>query len=228
MSTQALWYLTRATGIVALILLTATIVLGVLGTGRVASRRWPRIVTSGLHRNLALTSTALVAVHVITTVLDPFVSISLAAAFIPFTSAYRPVWLSLGAISFDLLLAVLMTSLLRDRLTHRAWHAVHLLVYACWPIALWHGLGTGTDSRLGWVLAIDAACVVAVVAAVVWRLTWPEQGGEGRCGTAVAVVTVLTVVFVLVGPLRAGWAARSGTPPALLGLHLVLTPLTRA
>ncbi len=171
MTSQALWYLTRATGIVALILLTATIVLGVLGTGRVATRRWPRVVTAGLHRNLALTSTALVAVHVITTVLDPYAPISLAAAFIPFASSYRPIWLSLGAIAFDLLLAVLLTSLLRDRLTRRAWHGVHLLVYACWPIALWHGLGTGTDTRLSWVLAIDAACVLAVVTAALWRLS---------------------------------------------------------
>ena len=194
MSSQALWYLTRATGIVALILLTATIVLGVLGTGRVASRRWPRIVTSGLHRNLALTSTALVAVHVITTVLDPYVPISLAAAFIPFASSYRPIWLSLGAIAFDLLLAVLLTSLLRDRLTRRAWHAVHMLVYACWPIALWHGLGTGTDSRLSLVLAIDAACVLAVVAAALWRL-W-LTGERSRLTAGLAVMALLTVFTV--------------------------------
>lgn len=212
-----------------MILLTGTIVLGVVGTARVASQRWPRLVTAGLHKNLALTASALVGVHILTTVLDPFVSISLAAAFIPFTSAYRPVWLSLGALSFDLLLAVLITSLLRDRLSHRAWHAVHLLVYACWPIALWHGLGTGTDTRLGWVLVIYAACVAAVITVVVWRLTLASSRAvKVACGTAVAVVTVLTVVFVLAGPLRAGWAARSGTPPALLGLHLVLTPLTRA
>ena len=165
-----LWYLTRATGIVALVLLTGTVVLGVLGTARVATRRWPRIVTAGLHRNVALTATAFVGVHVITTVLDPFVSISLVAAFVPLASSYKPFWLSLGAIAFDLLLAVMFTSLLRDRLSHRAWQAVHLLVYACWPIALWHGLEIGTDRRLHYVLAIDIACALALVAAVCWRL----------------------------------------------------------
>ena len=155
---HVLWYLTRATGLVALILLTATIVLGIIGTARAASPRWPRLVTAGLHRNLALTATALVAVHVVTTITDPFVSISLVAAFVPFASSYRPIWLSLGALAFDLMLAVLITSLVRDRLSHRAWRAVHLLVYVCWPVALWHGLGTGTDTKLVWVLALNLIC----------------------------------------------------------------------
>jgi methionine sulfoxide reductase heme-binding subunit len=171
MNSQFLWYLTRATGIVALVLLTGTVVLGVLGTARVATARWPRIVTAGLHRNLALTATAFVGIHVITTVVDPFVSISLVAAFVPFASSYRPFWLSLGAIAFDLLLAVVITSMLRDRLSHRVWQAVHLLVYACWPIALWHGLAIGTDARLHWVVAIDVVCALALASAVCWRLS---------------------------------------------------------
>jgi sulfoxide reductase heme-binding subunit YedZ len=222
MSSQALWYLTRATGIIALVLLTATIVLGVLGTARVASQRWPRIVTSGLHRNLALTSTALVAVHVITTVLDPFAPISLAAAFIPFASSYRPVWLSLGAVAFDLLLAVLFTSLLRDRLSRRLWQGVHMLVYACWPVALWHGIGTGTDARLNWVLAIDAVCVLAVVAAAWWRLSLTGDRSRLTAGlTVVALLTVFTIVFVAAGPLQPDWALRAGTPPGLLSLGLL-------
>ena len=170
-SQQMLWYLTRATGIVSLLLLTGTVVLGVLGTARIASRIWPRLVTAGLHRNMALTATALVGVHVVTTVFDPFVSISVVAAFVPFTASYRPLWLSLGAVAFDLLLAVMITSLLRDRLSYRAWQVVHVLVYACWPIALLHSLKTGTDTKLHWVLAIDIGCVLAFAAAVWWRLS---------------------------------------------------------
>jgi sulfoxide reductase heme-binding subunit YedZ len=222
MNSQTLWYLTRATGIVALILLTATIVLGVVGAARAASPRWPRVVTAGLHKNLALTATALVAVHVITTVLDPFVSIGVVAAFVPFASNYRPIWLSLGAIAFDLLLAVLVTSLLRDRLNVRVWRAVHLLVYACWPIALWHGLGTGTDTKLGLVLGINIVCVLAVAAAIWWRLSLsPSRLLKATGAATMAIAMALTVVFVLVGPLRPGWPARAGTPPALLGLALL-------
>jgi sulfoxide reductase heme-binding subunit YedZ len=221
---HVLWYLTRATGLVALVLLTATIVLGIIGTARAASPRWPRLLTAGLHRNLALTSTALVAVHVVTTITDPFVSISLVAAFVPFASSYRPIWLSLGALAFDLMLAVLITSLVRDRLSHRAWRAVHLLVYVCWPIALWHGLGTGTDTKLGWVLALNALCLIAVAAAVWWRLSLTDSPGVRLAGRlTLAVAATATAVFVLAGPLQPGWSLRAGTPPALLGIGLLTT-----
>ncbi len=220
MTGPALWYATRATGIVALVLLTGTVMLGVVGTARAASARWPRVVTAGLHRNLALTATAMVGVHVITTVLDPFASISLVAAFVPFSSDYRPLWLSLGAVAFDLLLAVLVTSLLRDRLNHRAWQAVHLLVYLCWPVALWHGLGTGTDTRLPFVLLIDAACVTGVAWAVWWRLRLTQHRATRLAGLAtLAAAPLLTLVFVYYGPLQPGWSLRAGTPAALLGSH---------
>lgn len=213
-----LWYSTRATGIVSLVLLTGTVMLGVIGTARAASVRWPRLVTAGLHRNLALTSVALVCVHVLTTVFDPFASISLVAAFIPFSSPYRPLWLSLGAVSFDLLLAVIITSLLRDRLNHRSWHAVHLLVYVCWPVALWHGLGTGTDTKLAWVLAINVGCIAAVGWAVWWRLSLTDHPLTRLGGLlTLACVPLLTLVFVLRGPLQPGWARRAGTPVKLLG-----------
>ena len=216
--TTLLWYTTRATGIVSLVLLTGTVMLGVLGTARAASARWPRLVTAGLHRNLALTSVALVGVHVVTTVVDPFASISVVAAFIPFSSGYRPLWLSLGTIAFDLLLAVIVTSLLRDRLKHRTWQVVHLLVYLSWPVALWHGLGTGTDTKLAWVLGIDVACVAAVGWAVWWRLSLTARPAARAAGLAsLGLIPVLTLVFVLFGPLQPGWAARAGTPAKLLG-----------
>ncbi len=221
-ATHVLWYLTRATGLVAMVLLTATIVLGIVGSARAASQRWPRLLTAGLHRNLALTATALVAVHVVTTVTDPFVSISLVAAFVPFASSYRPIWLSLGAVAFDLMLAVLITSLIRDRLSHRAWRAVHLLVYLCWPIALWHGLGTGTDTKLSWVLAINVICLIAVAAAVWWRLALTDSQAVRLAGRlTLAVAAAATAIFVLTGPLQPGWSTRAGTPPALLGIGLL-------
>lgn len=213
-----LWYTTRATGIVAQVLLTGTVMLGVIGTTRAATARWPRLVTASLHRNLALTSIALVAVHVVTTVTDPFASIGIVAAFVPFSSGYRPLWLSLGAVAFDLLLAVVITSLLRQRLNHRAWQAVHLLVYLSWPVALWHGLGTGTDTRLPWVLLIDLACVAGVGWAIWWRLGVtgrPEVRVAGQL--ALVLVPAATMLFVAVGPLQPGWARRAGTPAALLG-----------
>ncbi len=175
-----LWYATRATGVMALVLLTITVMLGIVGVSRLESRYWSRVVTAGLHRNIALLVVAFVVAHVLTTVLDSFVSISLATAIIPFASSYRPFWLSLGTVAFDLILALVATSLLRSRLSYRAWRAVHVLAYLSWPIALGHGLGTGTDTRLPWMLAIDAACLAAVAGALLWRLR--QAAGAWRPG----------------------------------------------
>ena len=212
-----LWYATRATGVVALVLLTATVVLGVAGSARFATPRWPRVITAGLHRNLSLLAVAFVAAHVATTILDGYAPIGLVSVVVPFTSAYRTFWLSLGAIAVDLLLAVVITSLLRVRLGYRAWRAVHWLSYASWPIALWHGLGTGTDSRLPWLLALDAACVTAVACATGWRLSVAaNRPGWVAASLICAVVPVVTVAFVAVGPLQPGWARRAGTPARLL------------
>src|SRR5271165_3541881 len=213
-----LWFTTRATGVVALLLLTMTVALGVAGTARYSTPSLPRLVRAGLHRNVSLLAVAFVAVHVLTTVLDPYAAIGFASAVIPFSSAYRPFWLSLGTIAFDLLLAIVITSLVRSRLSHRTWRAVHWLAYASWPIALWHGLGTGTDTKLSWLLALDAVCVVAVAAVVAWRLTLAPRTGLRWAGILATVgFVVATIGFVAIGPLQAGWAKRAGTPAAMLG-----------
>lgn len=221
-----LWYSTRATGVVALVLLTATVALGVAGSARFATRRWPRVITAGLHRNLSLLVVAFLGAHILTAVLDSYARIGWISAVIPFASSYRPLWLGLGALACDLLLALLVTSLIRDRLSYRAWRAVHWLGYACWPIALWHGLGTGTDSRLTWLLGLDAVCVAAVASAVWWRISLPDSRlARLPALLAIGLVPLITIVFVLVGPLRPGWARRAGTPAALLGSAAPAAPV---
>ena len=149
---KTFWYLTRGTGIVALLLLTASIVLGVLTTSRWRTPRWPRFALSAVHRNLTLLTLVFIVVHVVTTVLDGYAPVRLVDAVVPFVSAYRPVWLGLGAVAFDLLLALVVTSLLRARLGYRLWRQIHWLAYASWPVALVHALGTGSDARSGFML----------------------------------------------------------------------------
>ncbi|HYT26542.1 MAG TPA: ferric reductase-like transmembrane domain-containing protein [Actinomycetota bacterium] len=174
-ATPALWYLTRGSGAVVLVLLTVTVALGVTTSVRWASPRWPRSVTEGLHRNVSLLVVAFLALHVATTVVDGYAPIGWLDAVVPFRSAYRPLWLGLGAVALDLLAAVAVTSLLRARLGRRTWRAVHWLAYACWPVALAHGLGTGSDTGRAWMLALDAVAVAAVATAVGWRL-WTGFG----------------------------------------------------
>jgi methionine sulfoxide reductase heme-binding subunit len=188
-SNSILWYTTRGAGAVTLILLSSVVVLGVLSALRVQSESWPRFLTTGLHRNLALMTLVFLALHIVTAVVDPFTNLGWAAALIPFSSSYRTMWLGLGVISFELLVAIVVTSLVRGILGHSVWRAIHWLTYAAWPVGVVHGLGTGTDTWSVWMLAITAACVAAVGMAVALRLnagsTDPLAAARGAFRSAV-------------------------------------------
>ena len=173
----ALWYATRATGLVTMLLLTATVLLGILTTGRFAGGSWPRFLTVGLHRNLSLLVVVFLALHIATTVIDTFVSIPLAAAFIPFASSYKTAWLSLGAVALDLLVALVATSLIRNRLGLRTWRWVHWAAYICWPVALAHGLGAGTDRSTLWVFVLTVASAAVVAGVATWRFVGAARAG---------------------------------------------------
>jgi Ferric reductase like transmembrane component len=218
-SSQAVWYLTRGTGIVSLILLTAVTVLGILNTVRWSPAMTPRFVVQRVHRNLSLVSVVFIVVHIATAVIDGFAPIRWIDAVIPFRSAYRPLWLGLGTLAFDLLIAVAVSSLLRARLGYRAWRAIHWTSYALWGVAVFHGLGIGSDAKQVWMIALTAACVGAVIAAVVWRLTvgWPGWTPARLSMTfGVFAMPLVLVVWFVGGPLRPGWAERAGTPKQLL------------
>ena len=218
-STRALWYLTRASGLVSLALLTFSVVLGITESVRWSRPRWPRLITAGLHKNVSLLVTAFLAVHIVTAVADSFAPIRWLDVIVPFTSAYRPIWIGLGAVAVDLLIALILTSLLRQRLGYRLWRIVHWAAYACWPVALLHGLGTGTDNRVGWALALQATSLAVVAGAVGWRLAsgWNAPDNRRVLGAVWSGVAVAGIVaFALVGPLRTGWARRAGTPTELL------------
>ncbi|MCU1625284.1 MAG: Ferric reductase domain protein transrane component domain protein [Pseudonocardia sp.] len=164
------WYASRGAGLVSIVLLTATMLLGISGIARAASARWPRFALSRLHRNLSMLAVAFVALHVATAVLDGYVAIRWIDVVVPFLGTYEPFWLGLGAVALDLLAAVVVTSLLRTRMGLRAWRAVHFCAYVCWPVAVVHGLGLGgADSTTGWVLALTLTCVAAVIAGLIWR-----------------------------------------------------------
>jgi methionine sulfoxide reductase heme-binding subunit len=170
MTGSLLWYTTRAAGIVSLILLTAVVCLGVLTVVRWGRPGWPRFLSAQLHRNLALLSIVFLVVHVVVAVVDPYTSLGWASALVPFSSPYRQVWLGLGGVSLYLIGAIVFSSLLRPRLGQRAWRIVHWLSYGAWPLAVLHGLGTGSDTGAPWLWLINAACIGAVAAAVCWRL----------------------------------------------------------
>lgn len=217
---KALWYLTRGTGLVAMVLLSGSVALGVAEINRWTRPAFPRFVTAALHKNVSLLATVFLAVHIVTSIIDAFAPIRWIDVIIPLTSKYRPMWLGLGALATDLLIALVFTSLVRQRIGLRVWRIVHWTAYGCWPVAVAHGLGTGSDSRQPWALAAYAACLAVVIAAVWWRLAvgWRSPATAGRLAAIVGSVAVPLglVGFLVIGPLRPGWAARAGTPRALI------------
>jgi sulfoxide reductase heme-binding subunit YedZ len=177
MSDQILWFATRGAGVVSLLLFTAVVALGILTVTRWQSSAWPRFLTVGLHRNLALLSVVFLVAHVVTAIVDPFTALGVAAAAIPFASSYRPFGVGLGVISLDLLLAIIVSSLVRERIGQRAWRAIHWAAYASWPLALSHGLLSGSDAAAPWMIVVDVACIALVTGALAWRI---RAGGSNR------------------------------------------------
>jgi hypothetical protein len=227
-SSKALWYATRGTGVVALLLLTASVALGTLSSARWRTARMPRFLVGGLHRNLTLLVVAFVAAHVVTAVADRFAPIGLKDGLLPFLSPYRPIWLGLGTVAFDLVLALVVTSLLRVRLGLRAWRGIHWLAYASWPVALAHALGTGSDARFTWMAFIGFGSCAVVIGALALRVARSEAAvGRRLVATAGAIlVPLLLLVGYLVGPARPGWAARAGTPASRVRRPAVTQPIS--
>lgn len=164
------WYLSRASGLVLMMLFSIVIVLGAATRLGSAPSRWPRFATAELHRTCSLFAVALLVLHVVTAILDPYVTIGWAATVLPLASPYRSVALGLGALAADLAAAVLVTSLARRHLGHHSWRIVHWLAYLAWPAAFVHSLTAGTDMGIWWVAMTECASGALVATAVGVRL----------------------------------------------------------
>jgi sulfoxide reductase heme-binding subunit YedZ len=180
------WYASRATGVVALLLLTAVLVLGLLVVAQGRLPGLPRFAVTGLHRNLSLLAVTFIVIHVLTAVLDTYVNIPVLSAVVPFASGYERFWLGLGATAFDLMLAMIATSLIRGRLNRSFWRAVHLLAYASWPAAVAHSIGASRDLQHGRLLGLAAICAMVPLVALGWRLATAAR--EAPRATRVASV----------------------------------------
>lgn len=185
MSEIDLWYTTRASGIVALVLLTATMFLGILVAGR-AKSSLPAFARADIHRRLSIVTIAFLAMHVLTSVLDSFVNVGWPAVVLPFMSSYHRFWLALGTIGVDLFLAVAISSAFRQWISARTWRRLHWLAYLSWPVAVAHTLGMGTDTKLDWMLVLVAGCIASIVGVGLWRFT---SGVRVRAALPVTMTT---------------------------------------
>ena len=167
---NAVWFLMRGSGVVSLLLLTTVTALGIATRGGVRLGSLPRFATLALHRSISLLSVVFIAVHVTAAVIDPYAVVRLVDVFVPFGAGSKPLYVGLGAIAVDLMLALVVTGLLRERIGHRLWKGIHWAGYAMWPVAFVHAIGMGTDTSTVWLRGLAIASLAVVAGSVVWRL----------------------------------------------------------
>ena len=178
LTSHYLWYSTRATGIVSLFLFSIVMASGIMTATRVGGAALPRFAIAELHRRLTLLAVLFLAIHIVTSVIDSYVNIGIAGVFIPFASPYMTLWVALGAVALDLMLAVTLSSMLRKHISHDLWRAIHWISYLAWPIALIHAIFIGTDMRFGWMVAVIGVNIAMVFLAGIWRL-WKNPHPDG-------------------------------------------------
>lgn len=227
------WYAARAGGVVAYVLLTCGVLLGLTMSSRRRLPAWPRVALEDVHRYTGLLTGTFVVIHVVTIAIDSYLPFSLSSLVVPFTATYRPLWTGLGIVAAELLLALAVTNRLRNRaISQRAWRRAHYLNFAVWGAATVHGLGSGTDRSATWLVAIEATAVAAVVALTTWRLLWRRSRRRGLVvglAAGLGAGAALTAIALVSGPLRfrpKPWNAARFTEP-LAGRILRQTGRTR-
>ena len=180
LTTPYLWFSTRATGIVAMFLFTAVVALGTLVANRVGGTFIGRFEVNEVHRSLSMVAMVFLFIHVVTTVLDSFVATGLISTVIPFTSSYKRVPVALGAVAFDLILAVWLSSLLKLRIKNQSWRFIHWLSWLAFVISLIHAYMTGTDTHHGVGVLLVVGCAGVVALAALWRFVGRPTRAAGR------------------------------------------------
>jgi len=201
------WYAARAAGVVAYVLLTAVVLVGLTLSGRLQLRSWPKFAVTDLHRFGGILVGIFLGVHVLTIGLDTYTPFSITQLLVPFTSSYRPVWVALGIVAAELLVAVAATNALKSRIPYRAWRRVHYATFLVWAGATVHGIGAGTDSRATWLEAVYVVSVASVLAALTWRLLRNRAGSVELAAWATLAALAGIVLVVAVGRLPHGSSA---------------------
>lgn len=225
------WYAARAAGVAAYVLLSLVVLLGLTMAGRKSLPRWPKFALEDVHRFAGLLVGTFVIIHIITIAIDAWLPFSLGSIIIPLISKYRPVWVALGIVAAELLLALAVTNHYRDRLPYHYWRRAHYLNFVVWTAATFHGIGSGTDRSAPWLLALYALATTTVAGAIAWRLT---RGRLSRPYAVPLIVLAAAAVALLVVALGASvmrfrpkpWNAVAFTEP-LTGHIAQLSGATR-
>jgi sulfoxide reductase heme-binding subunit YedZ len=177
------WYVARAGGIVAFALLTASVVVGLLLSGRPASKRWPKFALEDVHRFLGILTGIFIGVHALGLLVDNYLPFSISDLVIPGSAPYRPLATAFGVVAAELLGALAITNHYRRRIPHALWRKAHRLNFAVWLLALVHGIFAGTDTGSVWAVSLyslSAATVAGLTFLRVERARTPKPAVPAR------------------------------------------------
>jgi hypothetical protein len=226
------WEIARAGGLLAYLLATGSVVIGILLSLKLRSARWPRFLTTELHRFVTVLALVFTAVHGLAVWVDPFTGFSPGEVLIPFASHYRPLWLALGIVAGYLLVAVWASEYVRKWIGYAWWRRFHYLAFGVFALATLHGLGSGSDTREPWALGLYAVCTGSVLALAAWRLVDTIKGlGRVPSVVALTVTAIALAAFTMAGPAQAGWndvandGNGSGASAAWLATHPSAAPV---
>jgi methionine sulfoxide reductase heme-binding subunit len=181
-SDPTFWILARSSGLVAYMLLTSSVLAGIVLKARPFGTAPRPAVLTDVHRFVALLGLSAIVVHGTALVLDRTVHVSLAALVVPGLVPYRQLWTALGVVAAELMGLVYVSFSLRRRIGAQAWRRLHWLTYAVFGLATVHGLAAGTDTGRSWALPLYGAAVGAVLSATAWRALVPTNRGGSRRG----------------------------------------------
>jgi DMSO/TMAO reductase YedYZ heme-binding membrane subunit len=208
---QALtWDIARAGGFTAYLLVTASVVLGLVLSMRWQARWWPRLVSYELHIWITILSFVFLVIHMLASWLDPFTRFGLNELLLPFASHYRPLWMAFGIVAAYLALAVTLSLFIRQRIGYLWWRRLHQLSFAVWALAIIHGLATGSDTRTPWgieIYMVSAVVVCALLCARLMQSVGPGERAHPLWAGAVAGALAVAIIWAATGPLRPGWNA---------------------
>jgi predicted ferric reductase len=175
-----LWYTTRATGIVTLVLFTLVVALGTLVSNRIGGTMVGRFELNEFHRSISIVAMIFLLIHVLTTIADSYVSTGVVSVIVPMTSQFKRVGVALGAVSFDLIVAVWLSSIMKARIENRSWRFIHWFSWLAFTASIVHAYLTGTDTRSGAGLVLVIVCSLIVIGAALWRYAARPTRASGR------------------------------------------------
>lgn len=196
------WYAVRAGGMVAFVLLTVTIALGLTMSGRARSRRWPRFAVEDVHRFANLLTWSFVGVHLGALLVDGYLPFSLTDLVVPGIAPYRPLATALGVVAVELLAALAVANVLRSRVPYRFWRRTHYLNFAVWLLVLVHGVTAGADSDTAWALALYVVSAGVVAGLTAWRVMRAHSIGPWTvrvCSPLAALAAADLAIFLDLG-----------------------------